>query len=320
MKNRDNQQRLWYCEPGEVLVLTRGDDRVTFFGKDEHCRYSPRRTYQYGGGDRKPLKRGSANCNISIRRPSREEREIAILLSKGYKMTKESSGAGGGGGAGDKAAEVGAMLQNLRYEPIQHARPTDASRSIAAMRQLIGSLSDRDTERPRIDIGGLLVALEGADDPTRYLEVPTPTHPKLRVLMTIDQSGSCLGDADIWEKWANDLVRRGNKDGVNVIVSYNANGSMENLYEVVSVEAQSWFYRQFDLIIYCGDMDWLTMSELGSLPPTTQLVVLSKVGYRQRSAFLDARYSTRSRLVFNAVDPMWDDSCAYCIEYACRHL
>ena len=311
MKNRDNQQRLWYCEPGEVLVLTRGDDRVTFFGKDEHCRYSPRRTYQYGGGDRKPLKRGSANCNISIRRPSREEREIAILLSKGYKMTKESSGAGGG--AGDKAAEVGAMLQNLLYKPIPHDRPTDASRSMAAMRELIGSLSDRDTERPRVDIGGLLVALEGADDPTRYLEVATPTHPKIRVLMTIDQSGSCLGDADIWEKWANDLVRRGNKDGVNVIVSYNANGS-------ISVEAQSWFYRQFDLIIYCGDMDWLTMSELGSLPPTTQLVVLSKVGYRQRSAFLDARYSTRSRLVFNAVDPMSDDSCAYCIEYACRHL
>lgn len=292
MKNRDNQQRLWYCEPGEVLVLTRGDDRVTFFGKDEHCRYSPRRTYQ---------------------RPSREEREIAILLSKGYKMTKESSGAGGGGGAGDKAAEVVAMLQNLLYKPIPHDRPTDASRSMAAMRELIGSLSDRDTERPRVDIGGLLVALEGADDPTRYLEVATPTHPKIRVLMTIDQSGSCLGDADIWEKWANDLVRRGNKDGVNVIVSYNANGS-------ISVEAQSWFYRQFDLIIYCGDMDWLTMSELGSLPPTTQLVVLSKVGYRQRSAFLDARYSTRSRLVFNAVDPMSDDSCAYCIEYACRHL
>lgn len=282
-------------------------------------------------GDVFTLVKGETTVEVSFQYPewrrekdhsrfTEEEREIQVLLAQGYKFLTESSGGESSTKKGKKNKNFSPLVNKAlnfnAFEPNKRIVYLDTRRTVTALMSLIGKFSDREVVRPRINIGGLIVALEGVDDPTDYLEVPTPIRPRTKILFTVDQSGSCLGFANVFHQWVQEISKKVKGKPIDILALENINGNFFGLSE----KEENSLISEFDLVVYCGDFDCIQANLHKRIKKDAALVVLANVSHRVQNVSLENTLSSQSCLVFKAVTPESDEDTAYCIEYAVSHF
>lgn len=245
------------------------------------------------------------------------EHKIEVLLSQGYVF--DISKKGGKSGRGEKA------LKSQKLSPLKHSCQDfvkkDVKRTVKALMSFFGKYLDKEVTRHRIDIEGLIVALEDADDLTRYLEMPLPQKPKTKVLLTIDVSGSCSGFADSFLSLSKEIKEKVKNLPIEITIAENVNGNFLSEEELpISRSDRSQIIKEFDLVIYFGDFDCIESSLHLDLHKEAQMVVLANVNHNYQNPAINQKYTSNQCLVFQGVTPQEDEDIAYCIEVASRYF
>lgn len=134
--------------------------------------------------------------------------------------------------------------------------------SAKLLTRLIGRLGEKMPKGQKVDVHGLLTALETGDNPVPFIEAKDAVRKK-KILVTPDMSGSCQNWSGVSRAWALQLGQ--NKADLDVTYVENVNAAFCNDQGYLfgdymtktkkDYDNEEEFIKNFDVIIYLGDGD-----------------------------------------------------------------